>query len=177
MSKKKLAVITLILVVSVFIARPQATNAKFVISSWSDYDEYGQGFDAFFIHENSTGSWVAVFSPAFILRSNGSVFEIPFSASMALRFQPSVRFNYTLFGLSISDDDAGFAMVRLDIEVTLQGNSVFSQQNLTKGSAFNYSATLWELTYEVVSDVILVAGLLYVVTFNYEIYEVFETEV
>ena len=145
-------------------------SAKFVLSGWTYPDDYGQGISSIYLHENSTGSWVAVLDPAFILPSDSSTIEIPnVTENTALRLQPSVRINHTLHDLNTIEE--AYNIIRLDITVSCLGEVIFSKQNLTLEGAYgDATATTWWISYEVIIDVLIVAGEIYTATLGYEIY-------
>ena len=169
-----LAVVTIIMIVAVvLVGRPQQTNAQFVIAGWEYDDGYGQGIEVVYVHENSTGSWVAVLDPAFVFWYEETTIDLNATPNTALRVRPSANINHTHFnfGPDKSENASARAIMRVGIEVTVAGETVFSLDNLTwEGSVFDDTATTWSISYDVIIDVLLVAGTIYVVRLNYEIF-------
>lgn len=151
-----------------FITIPQ-TKAHFVIASWDSDDGYGQGINAVYVYENSTGSWLPILDPAYILPSEEGIISVNATGNnTALKMVPTYTLNHTLLNVASIDD--GKAIIRGDIEVSCIGSSVYSQQNLTMTSGGNQTATTWWYSSSVIIPVILVAGSVYVVELSYYIY-------
>lgn len=172
--RKKVIVISIVLLtVSILIVNIPSTKAQFVIAGWDYDDGYGQGIEVLWFHENSTGSWVAIFDPAFVFWYEETVFELNATPDTALKIIVGCRINHTLFdfGPDKSENASARAIMRTSIEVTNIGKTVFSQQNLTwDGTCFDDTATTWSISYEVVINVLLVAGQTYRAVITYEIY-------
>lgn len=158
------AVVTVVLVLFVFFTRPPQTNAQFILTDWSFPAERGQGIEAVRILENSTASWL---THSYVWWYNSTTIEI--DGGMALRFEPKVLLNLTHHGISVPDD--GRDIIRLGIEISVLGETVFSQQNLTyQGLDGFYATDIWWYGYYVEPNLILVNGLIYRVMIDYEIF-------
>ena len=179
--KKFLAIIILVLTISMMLVYVQTkremrindkptdpTKAQFVLSEIPTDNEYGEGISAVYVHENSTGSWIAVKDPAYFLPSDDTTVDV--NAGGLLNITPTPTINHTLRELSTYDEAR--AIMRLSIEVLNLGEVVFSQQNLTalEDGEGTQTSTTWWIAYVVVVPIVLVAGEIYVVTLTYEIY-------
>ncbi len=163
----------MVLVLMVGVSTIPPAKAQFVIASWDYPDEYGQGIELVYIHENSTGSWVAVLDPAFVSWNEDSTIEINATPNTAIRLIPVVNINHTLFdfGPDKSENASARAIIRVGIEFVSLGETLFSQDNLTwDGSVFDDTDTTWAIGYTVIINVLLVSGLIYIVTITYEVF-------
>jgi hypothetical protein len=143
--------------------------AKFVLSSWSYPDEYGQGIDRIYFDENSTGDWVNVGSPAY---PDGRNNIIDWNASVFIRLNVWCWLNSTLVG--IDNTNEGKLYIRHNVTVVQNnGTIVFSQQNFTYSNAYPDADPMFYYSYNEVLNFVPVAGEIYTVTVTYEVYGVF----
>lgn len=151
-----------------------ANDPKFILAGWEYPDGYGEGISSVYMHENSTGSWVAVKEPAFFLSTDSTTVDV--LPNGHLRLQPSARINHTLRGLSTYAEAK--AIMRVSVYVTMDGDDVFSQQNLTlEGGEGVATPTTWWIAYEVILPFVLSVSLSYYsIYFTYEIYEDYFSE-
>ena len=170
---RKKAYLLLIVISMILVVPTQRTTAQFVLSGWDYDDGYGQGIEVLWFYENSTGSWVAIQDPAYILPTDSTTIEMNYSVDTAIKIIVTCNINHTLFdfGPDKSENASARAIMRTSINVTILGENVFSQNNLTwDGSVFDDTATTWAISFEVVIDVIIISGGIYIVTLYYEIY-------
>lgn len=170
---KAYASIIVLLTISVLVASIPPAKAQFIISGWDYDDGYGQGIEVVWSYENSTGSWVKIQDPAFILPSDSTNIKMNYTKDTAIKIIVTCNINHSLFsfGPDKSENASARAIMQTSINVVYLGESVFSQQNLTwDGSVFDDTATTWAISYEVVIDVIINEGAIYTVTVTYEIY-------
>ncbi len=158
-------VISIVLILSIVLTRPPQTHAQFVIASWDYPDGHGQGIFLFQFYENSTGSWVI--SPN-NLTYDKSPNEVEWNASVGIKLRCWTHFNYTFN--QVASVEIGKNYQRHNITVTLQGETVFSQENFTFGAGISGPPDLYAYGYDVVLNLIPVAGAVYVVNVSYEIY-------
>ncbi len=170
--RRIVAGIMALLVLSMFLARPPQTTAQFVIAGWGfPADDYGQGISRVVVFENSTGSYAEV--PESPLLNNGPS-EVTLNATVntALYIRPYCQINHTLYGLTVIAD--AYLFMRISINISVAGVSLFSQQNMTVESYFTppapYNVTCWVVSFFVYVPLILIAGTTYLVVFNYEVY-------
>lgn len=166
------AVVTIVLILGVFLTRLPQTNAQFIIAGWDYDDGYGQGIEVVFIHENSTGTFLAIFDPAYIFWNEETTLSLNYTPDTALKFYVSANINHTLFdfGPDKSENASARAIMRVGITVSTPYGIVYSNDDLDwDGTCFDDTATTWAISYEVVVDVIIQAGTTYVVRFTYEI--------
>jgi hypothetical protein len=159
------AVVVIVLMMSVFLTRLPQTHATFVIAGWDYPDEYGQGIEAYELYENSTGSWV-LFGGSHGYEDSHTH---EWNASLGIKIRFYTWFNSTLTGASTSNE--GKLYQRHSIIVSDSSSTVFSQQNFT----YFYSDTgidppMWYYGYEVVLNLIPIAGIIYTVVLTYEIF-------
>lgn len=180
--KKVLALVITILVVTSMICyvnyktsmRTTEARAQFVISEW-DYDNgYGEGIEVMYISENSTGSWVGIYSdPAYTLWNDARPLELNHTVNTAIRIAPYVNFNHTLRG--ISENTTAFNLMRVSIAVYVAGTLTFSQQNLTWADAvYDDTPTTWSFGCWVIIPILITGGTIYTVSLSYEVFEVVE---
>ena len=173
MYKKTIAFIVVLLTLGLlFVSVPQA-KAQFVIAEWEYPDEHGQGIFLLWCYENSTGDFVKLRDPAFIYSDESTNFDVNATGDNSLKVIATVTFNHTYFGIGADKADNATArdMMRVSIEVVMQNNIVFSQDNMTwDGTVFDNSATVWELSYTAIINVLLVSGAIYTATVTYEVY-------
>ena len=163
----------MVLTLGILVTSIQPAKAQFVLASWGYPDEYGQGIEVVWPYENSTGSWVALHDPAFVFWYEETLFEVNATGNNALKIGVSANINHTLFdfGPDKSDNASARAIMRVGIEVRNTSEIVFSQANMTwDGTCFDDTATTWAISYEVVVNVLLVAGQIYTVTVTYEVF-------
>lgn len=172
-----IAVVTIVLVLSVFLTRLPQTNAQFVIAAWEGFpDELGQGIYGVTFWENSTGSFINILNPdtgiSLWYPENTTTAELNYTANTALRVAPRVLLNYTNLGLAHpSDFDLGRNFVRVGVELFAAGTSLFSQQNLTYDDLGGlYETGLWWYVYVGIVNVTLGPGTIYTVRFIYEVF-------
>ena len=165
MSDRKVTVVMVVLVMSIFLVRPPQTTAQFVIAGWDYPDEYGQGIFMFQFYENSTGSWVLTSSN---LTYGGSPNEVELPSGIGIRLRCWTHFNYT--HAQVGSVELGKNYQQHSISVALLGETVFSQQNFTFGSGISGPPDLYAYSYDVVLDIIPIAGVIYTVNVNYEVY-------
>lgn len=155
-----IAVLSVLLVASI-----SPTRAGFVLASWEYPDEYGQGIYDFDVYENSTGSWVNVGGPTEYDESNIFEWEI----GVAIKLKAWSYFNSTLTGAATTNEGKNYQ--RHNVTVTsLNGTTVFSQQNFTYSNVYTEEAPMWVYVYEVVLDFLPDYGEYYTVTVIYEIF-------
>ena len=162
--------IVLVTVTAIGFSTIPPAKAQFVLSGWDFDDGYGQGISLVWPYENSTGSWVKIVDPAFVFPDGETTFEVNATSDTAIKIIISCQINYTLLDLSTFAEAR--AIMRSNITVTLLDETVFSQNNLTwdGGSVYNDTATTWTFAYEVVINVIIGSGEIYVVELFYEVY-------
>lgn len=164
--KKKLGVasVCLLLVSLLIVTAPQPVrSAQFVLASWDYPDEYGQGILGVIVYENSTGAWVFLENVGY---DESSTVEV--NDSLALKIVPFFVINHTFHELT--DIAEAKAIIRGSIEMTLLGETLFSQTNMTYSDTGDVGATCWWLSYYVIAPIILLSGQIYTVTVTYEIY-------
>ena len=158
------------LLLVVLIATIPPAKAQVVLAEWEYDDGYGQGIEYAYVHENSTGSWVAVKETAY---NESNVYDMNYTASTALRITPYVTLNHTRQGLS--ENASAFAIMRVSIEVWVVNNMTFSQQNLTwSATVTNATPTTWRFSCWVIVPMLIVGGTIYTVVLTYDIYEVID---
>jgi hypothetical protein len=174
--KKTVAIIGILCVclLSVVAIQPLLTpqseklpNPKFIISSWSFPDEYGQGIDALGVYENSTGSWLAVggFVPNVAYNEEGS-FE--WNASLGIKIRVYCWVNSSLCGFGTVEEGKNY--LKHTVTVTQSnGTVVFNQENLTyfAGGAID---EMYEYDYDVILDFLPSMGEIYRVSIILDIY-------
>lgn len=148
-------------------------NPKFIISSWSFPDEYGQGIYGFFVGDNYTGVFLwnsGRWSGALTISDNDTVFES--DSNVYLGLDVRVFLNYTLLGLTDPDDfDLGINYFKLNITVMCLHEIVFSQQNFTYDALGGKIETgIWWYSEEVIFDFIMQNGQIYEVNITYEVF-------
>jgi len=164
-------------VVGVFLAtRPQPASAKFVLAAWDFPEERGEGIFRVSVWENSTGSFQIILHQVtgedFCYYNDTAVYELNHTANTALRFQARVHLNYTALGLTHPDDiDLGRNFFRIGVEMFVAGSSIFSLENMTYFYLDGLFETgVWWYLYLGDVDIILDAGQIYTVVFDYEIF-------
>ena len=175
--KKKISAVILtvfvcmILVVSIYPIQP--AKAQFVLASWAYPDEYGQGIEKISVFSNQTGSWLPATWAGDSSRDyyESSIFD--WNASIFIKLSCWTWFNSTLTGAIDWEDGKNYLRHRVDV-TTING-TVFSQQNFTFANAFPaIDPPMWYYEYEVILNFLPVAGEIYTVTIDYEVYyEVF----
>ena len=150
---------------------PQPNNPRFVIASWDHPDEYGQGIDTITVYENSTGSWVSVGNYDYDEASS-----LEWNESVGIKLKVWTWFNSTLVNVSTTNE--GKLYQRHSVNVTNLGTTVFSQQNFTYSNVYTDSAPMWYYVYDVVLNFLPLAGEIYTVTVNYDVFytEVIDSE-
>ena len=152
-------------------SRPQPTTARFVLSSWDYPDEYGQGIEYVKVYQNGTGSYVEL-SESPINPTDDAELEVDSDGFLQIRVLTWLNKTYC----GIANIGAAYAIFRHSINVTLQGENVFSQQNFTKISASGAGDPLFWFYYQVIIDFLPISGRTYVATIEYDLYLVEETE-
>lgn len=167
---KAFASIVLALLCLVLVASIQPAKAQVVLAEWEYDDGYGQGIEYVYVHENSTGSFVAVDETAY---NETNIYNMNYTASTALKITPYVTLNHTRQGLA--ENASAFAIMRVSIEVWIAGNMTFSQQNLTwSDSVVDATPTSWRFSCWVIVPMLIVGGTIYIVVLTYDIYEVID---
>jgi hypothetical protein len=136
-----------------------------VFANWS----YGgsDGIQRINMHENSTGSWVALdASPVYWTQSSN--IEVPYTNETSIRLQPKAYIYPDYY--SLMDYDDAKQIMRLNVTVTNSSHTVFSKQNLTLEGTEETDGNLWYLYYEVVLNFHIVQATIYTVYLTYEIY-------
>jgi len=148
-------------------------TAQFVISGWDYPDAYGQGIGGLKLWENSTGAWLAApyytdLGQFYYVNPDISGYSYNITAGTALKLRVDCVLNGTLTGVvSLAE---GKNYIRHNVSVSLLGEIVFSQHNLTYSSGSDLSAPMYEYYYEVVLNFLAVMGSTYVMTVTYEVY-------
>ena len=180
MSKKKKAFATVMVIMTALVlvaSIPSETTAQFVISAGSYPDGYGQGIEVLYVYENSTGSWVALFDPAFLIfptNNSDTIIEVDYSTNTSIKLILGVNINHTLNGLTTHQE--ALNIMRLNLTATNQGTTVFSKENVTwaGGTVWNDTVTTWTFSYEVVLNFFIQTGQIYAVIITYEVYAYYE---
>ena len=175
MYKKASALIAVLLVLGLlFVSVPQA-KAQFVIAGLGSNfpDEYGQGIKNVYLYENSTGAWVAIF-PSEVLtfpeNNSDTTITLNYTANTAIELIFGCSINHTYHGLSTFQE--ALDRMRVNITVYSVGQTIFSQNNLTWGGGlfFNDTASTWRTHFDVVINVLIIAGSIYTVFVTYEVF-------
>ncbi len=174
-------VASFVIILTMILVFPRPTQgAQFVIAGWSFPSEYGEGVYGVTPYQNSSGSFVTIPNPdtgiGFCYWNNATTYNLNFTANTALRFDVRVTLNYTKLGLSHpADIDLGRNYLRVNLEMFLASESVFSLQNMTFDNLDGlYETGIWWYAYVDIINVILVAGQIYVVEFTYEVFNIEE---
>lgn len=168
-TKKAFACVIMALLLLVCVSSIQPAKAQFIIAGWDGDDGYGQGISVVYIYENSTGSWVPI-PESYVLPSASTTIIV--NDTDALKIEPVYTLNHTY--LELEDIDEGKNVIRGSIAVYVLGELVFSAN--TSGPSFVYNTygvqtpTTWWIAYNVVIPILLVAGTIYVVVLDYEIF-------
>jgi hypothetical protein len=142
------------------------TNAQFVLASSYDLDEYGQGIDAFWVYENSTGSW----ETSGDYRTNNETQHLyEWNASLGIKIHYFTWFNNTLIGASDSADGKNYHRHNVTVTDTT-GTVIFSQQNFTYNSVSTANDPMWFYNYYVVLNFLPEYGDIYTVKTTYEVF-------
>jgi hypothetical protein len=141
---------------------------KFVLSSWSYPDEYGQGIESIYAYENSSGAYVEYPDSPYYSTDN-ILFEKNITGYVWLQIY--CWFNRSLAGIPNSLPQ-GLNLIRHTATVTQSnGTVVFSQTNFTKTASSQAGDPIWWLRYEVVLAFVPTMGETYTATITYEVYE------
>lgn len=145
-------------------------RAGFVISTWSETDEYGQSLHQFEVFGNSTGDWVQVGPPYGGVYEDWDPIILDWEVGVAIKLRVYTWFNSTLTGAGSLAE--GKLLQRHSVNVTDSFDvSVFSQQNFTYYDATDAIAPpMWFYVYDVVLNFIPSSGMIYTVTIIYEVY-------
>lgn len=163
-NQKVSACIIGVLALLLLIVTVPPARAQFVVASWEYPDDYGQYIEAFSVYENSTGAWVYVDST---FPDESGIYDWEVGAHIKLYCH--TWFNSTLTG-AVSKVD-GQKYQRHDVNVTMLGESVFSQQNFTYEAADSgINPPMWYYTYSVILGFTPISGGYYTVTVTYEIF-------
>jgi len=173
----KSAFLVIVMILTILLVRfpSPIQGAQFVIAGWSFPDEYGQGVYIVTPYQNSSGSFVTIPNPETGIGTcywnNATTYNLNFTANTALRFDARVLLNYTRLGLSHpADNVTGRNYLRVNLEMFLASESVFSLQNMTYDSLWGlYETGLWWYAYVDIVDFILVAGQIYTVVITLEV--------
>ncbi len=165
--------IILLTVTAIGFSTIPTAKAQFVIAGSNFPDEYGQGIKTIYPYENSTGSWVAIVEGevlTFPEDNNVTNIELNYTANTAIQLLIGGSINHTFHGLSTFQE--ALNMMRLNLTVTVAGSVVWSQNNLTWGGGvfFNDTASTWRTHYEVIINVLITSGTIYVITITYEVF-------
>lgn len=175
MNKKKVCLLTALIISMILFVPIQPAKAQFVLSAhtWDYPDEYGQGIEyIYFIVSDNDGTpynW----SYQYFNGTESAGFAVDRNSTISLRVQ--VWMNGTFTGYSFAEGRDQYTRVGLDIAVA--GESIFSVENLTQSGGnsdldpmFSYSYTfLLRGDPHYYSDE-FVSGELYVLTFTYEVF-------
>ena len=156
----------------------QTQGAQFILSSWDFPDEYGQGIVIVTPSQNSSGSFVTIINPSTgtgdVYPNNPTLYYHNFTDNTALRFKVRVRLNYTQLDLGLShpaDIDLGRNNLRVNLEMFIASESVFSLQNMTFDNTDGLTETgIWYYEYLDIVNVILIAGQIYTVVITLQIF-------
>ena len=144
--------------------QPQPAKAQFIIASWDYPDEYGQGISELSISENSTGDWLSVTT----IDYDDATVTLDWNVSVFIRITCFSDLNNTIVGaLDLAD---GQNFIRHNVTVTNLGETVFSQQNFTYTSGFDYDDPIWNYSYYVILNFSPDYGQIYTVTVSYEVF-------
>jgi hypothetical protein len=148
---------------------PQETeikNPKFIISSWSFPDEYGQGIGGIHVYENSTGAWLD-HDPSYLSPNEGLAVEIFLNGSLKLQIFSYI--NKTLVGFSTTNE--GKNHIRHNITIMDTNDTVvFSQQNFTYFTIYTGYDPIYLYSYTVILNFVPTSGQIYIATITYEIF-------
>ena len=167
---RMVALVTIVLVISVFLARPPATNAKFVIAvnDWSYPDQYGQGLQFITIYNstnhaidtigyNVTGSWVSI----------QDVFEL--NANESYTLSVFTWLNKTQVGIASLAEGQNFQRHTISVSYTV-GQIVFSQEGFDYMLGTDSSDPMYFYRYNVTLQCFNVYAVIYTVVIGYEIF-------
>lgn len=169
--------IIMTLVCAMLIVSIPSAKAQFVLSSWNDDDGFGQGIDAVWVYENSTGVWLPILDPAFVLPQDETVIEMNETENTAIRLIPAYTLNHSLQNIPNGEEgsDEGINIMRCGIVVKVLGAIVFSQENITLvygGQEITGGEPIsihWYYA-PITIPILIRSGLIYVVELTYEVY-------
>jgi hypothetical protein len=137
---------------------------RFIISSWSYPDNYGNGIIFLGIQENSTGSWVQVGGAH--MYYDDEIYN--WTAGVFMKIHCGTAFNNTLVGADNIEDGKNYHRHNVTVINDL-GVTVFSQSNFTDYWDSDTSDPIFMYEYAVILDFIPIAGF-YDVTVTYELW-------
>ena len=143
-------------------------KAQFVFASWNDDDGNGQGISAVYVHENSTGVWLPVLEPAFVLPEEDTIIAMNESENTAIRLYPTYTLSHVVHDLPSPED--GMNIMRSSIIVKVLGAVVFSQDNLTLVYGGIQTDTTYWYWASIIIPILIRSGVIYAVELTYEIY-------
>lgn len=148
------------------------TTAQFIISEWESDDGYGQGIISLHPYENSTGVWLPIHyldgDPLYIIEpEDETTITMNYTENTALRFAIRYTLNKTFVGAS--SDTEGLNVIKGGVSMSAFGTVIYSEENLTMYILGSGSEIYTYVAYATI-PVIIQTGLIYVISFTYEIY-------
>ena len=167
---RTVAIISLLLILFILpIATPQkAESAKFILSSWSYPDEYGQGIEFVTVYQNVSGSW-ELLSDGNIIPTASTAFEINETIT-GIKIRVRCWLNNTMVGASDITDSKKY--IRHNATLFLAGgiDPVYSLENFTfeTGGSGYYPMYWYDYNGTIPFD--FASGMTYILYVNCEIY-------
>ena len=162
-----------LLLLVVLVSNIPLSNAQFVLSehTWSYPDEYGQGVEYIYFMVANPDPYNASYQ--YFNGTESAGFDVPRNSTISLRVH--VWMNGTFTGYSFAEGRDQYTRVGLVISVA--GETIFSQVNLTQSGGSSAHDPMFEYDYTFLlrgapnyySDE-FVSGQIYVLDFTYEVY-------
>ena len=181
--KKPIGIILIVLTMLLLVSSTPPARAQFVLASWDNPDEYGQGIDGVRFYENSTSAWLAApwythyypdyheeLGTFYYLGYEQDNYFLNWSAGVCMKLRVYDWINMTLVGAETVEQGKNF--LRNSVSVTLASEIVFSQQNFTFYSCgwIPEYGDIAVYQYEVILDFLPSTGGIYTLTITYEIF-------
>ena len=165
--RKKINVLVVVVVVSMMLIVPiQPAKAQFILAGWDYPAEYGQGIEEIRVYENISGEWKSL-TPFGMLPGGSTVFDIN-STATGIQILVKCWLNNTVVGAVDFEDGKNY--LRHNVTLTLNGETIFSQNNFTYSGGTDAQDPIFFYIYYVDMPFSPIGGLTYIAVVYYEIY-------
>lgn len=165
--EKKAVLAIGLVVLGLLIFQVPQTRAQFVISAWTYPDEYGQMLYGIGVYENSSGSWIHVYSVYY----NTKDITIDWYVNASIKLVVTSQFNSCVTQADNYTHGQQFQRHNVTVTRPLRGiQTVYSQDNFTYVGAITVSGYIWQYEYYAVLDFPIIYGAIYTITVSYDVY-------
>lgn len=146
-------------------AQPVDAQPSFVVATWDNPDQYGQGISTWYLQTNTSGTWATVEASGYL---DADPSPVAWNASDPVRVLTWVSLNYSLCGAISLENGKNYVMQKVNVTDS-SDTLMFSEVNGTYIQGIENEGLYW-YQYGFVWDFLPVSGEVYSIAIYYWVY-------